>query len=198
MDSQIYAKVQQEFEEKRKQDALEINRKKEAIYENDPLLRTLEDEKNLLAIQSAKKMMTLNDIDKQIEQENLTIRLSKIDEKIEKQLIKNGILKWNIAPNYECNKCQDTGKIKVGAKFEYCTCFKQRVIKEMYKQAGMNKIEEENFHTFDIGYFSNLVDEKKYGMNKSPRENIEKIRDISLAFANRYFRSKAKKLVIYW
>ena len=69
---------------------------------------------------------------------------------------------------YECSICGDTGYDENGNK---CTCFKQKIINEVYDVVNMNKmIEEKNFDTFSLDYYS---DEKKDGI--SPRENMVKI-----------------------
>ena len=59
------------------------------LYSKYPTLRALEDEKNALAIATTKKIIALDSIDKQIEQDNMNIKLQKIDEKIDK--LKNKI-----------------------------------------------------------------------------------------------------------
>ena len=125
----------------------------------------------------------------------MNIKLKEIDKKIEKELKKIGVLKEEFEPIYECNECHDTGLIKKDGNTVYCPCFKQQIINETYKQANMNKLETENFNTFDIGFYSNNVDEKKYGMSKSPRENIECIKKIAYDFSDNILNPEQKNLL---
>lgn len=195
MDNQVYKLIQRRFSEKREKKDKEVLNTKNKIYEKYPLLRQLEDEKNMIAISTAKKIISLNNIDKQIAEDNMSISLKKIDEKVDRELKRIGISKDYFLPKYDCKKCNDTGIITKNGKSEYCSCFKQEVINESFKQANMNKLKEENFNTFDIGYYSNNVDEKKYGMSKSPRENIECIKNISINFANNILNPEQKNLL---
>ena len=195
MDSKIYKKVLKEYNEKRDKKILEANNKKQLLFKKYPILRQLEDEKNILAITTTKKIITLKDIDKQIVTENMNFSLKEIDEKIDKEFKKIGLSKSDFEPTFDCKECLDTGIIEKKGQNEYCVCFKQQIINETYKQANMNKLESENFNTFDLGFYSNNIDEKKYGMSKSPRENIECIRKIAYEFSDNILNSEQKNLL---
>ena len=195
MDNQVYKLIQKRFSEKREKKEKDALNAKNKVFEKYPLLRELEDKKNMIAISTAKKIISLNNIDKQIEEENMSISLKKIDEKINKELKKIGITKEYFEIKYDCDKCKDTGFVTIQGKSEYCSCFKQEVINEIFKQANMNKLKSENFNTFDIGYYSNNIDEKRYGIAKSPRENIECIKNISITFANNILNPEQKNLL---
>lgn len=195
MDNQIYKNILKSYQEKRDKKILEVENRKKVLYSKYPNLRALEDEKNALAIATTKKIIALDSIDKQIEQDNMNIKLQKIDEKIARELKNNNLTYKDFEPIFDCEKCNDTGFIQVNGKTEYCTCFKQLAINEAYKQANMNKIDDENFNTFDIGYYSNVVDEVKYGISKSPRQNIECIRKIAQDFADNIVNPEQKNLL---
>ena len=195
MDNYVYKLVLKRYSDKKEEKEKEALIIKNNLFKKYPLIRELEDKKNMLAISTSKKIISLNNIDKQIEEENLALNLKKIDEKIDKELQRLNISKEDFEPKYDCDKCKDTGFVTIQGKNEYCSCFKQEVINEIFKQANMNKLQEENFNTFDIGFYSNNVDEKKYGINKSPRENIECIRNISLNFANNILNPDQKNLL---
>lgn len=195
MDNQIYKNILKNYQEKRDKKILEAESRKNELYKQYPVLRALEDEKNALAISTTKKIISLNSIEKQIEQDNMNIKLQKIDEKIARELKNNNLLKEDFEPIFDCKKCNDTGFVTINGKSEYCSCFKQQAINEAYKQANMNKIEDENFNTFDIGYYSNIVDESKYGIGKSPRQNIECIKKIAQDFADNILNPEQKNLL---
>ncbi len=195
MDLEIYKKKIKEYEQKREKKINEAKLKKEKIYNDSPSLKKLEEEKNLIAVNISRKMLTMNDLDKQIEQENLEIKLKKIDKKIDNELKKIGISNSYFEPNFDCKICKDTGFVVKDNKTEYCSCFTQQVINETYQQINLERIYEENFETFDFGYYSDVVNEEKYGAKKSPRKNIEQIKKISEKFANNILSKEQKNLL---
>lgn len=195
MDSEAYLKVKKEYDLRREKILSQVEEKKKTIYQKYPKLRKLEDEKNLLAISIAKNILKSDELNKQIEEENMQIKLKNIDDKIERELKAIGISKKEFEPKYECEKCCDTGIIKNDGKTEYCHCFLQKVINETYRQTNISKIYEENFDTFDLGFYSNNVDCERYGIKKSPRQNIENIKNIALEFVDNVDNPNQKNLL---
>ena len=81
---------------------------------------------------------------------------------------------------YKCSKCKDTGYI--GNK--KCNCFKQKLINSLYKQSNLKDIlKKENFDMFDIGLYSEKVDET-YGI--SPRKNMEEVFSYCINYVNKF------------
>ena len=81
---------------------------------------------------------------------------------------------------YKCGICSDTG-------FDgstRCACFKTRLVKKYYKMANLGKtFENENFDTFELGYYSSEIDEH-YGV--TPKANIKRIWEICLDFVKNF------------
>lgn len=195
MDKDVYRKIKREYDLKRQREIDFANMRKEKIYNENPKLSELEDKLNTLAIQSAKMILTSDEITRQIEQENLNIKLSNIQKKIDNEFKKIGIDKNSLKPNFECKICNDTGIVKDKNSKSYCKCFMQRVINEVYSQSNIDKLSEENFETFDICYYSKKSDKQKYGIEKSPLENIEHIKKIALEFCNNIDLKEQKNLL---
>lgn len=196
MDIEAYNVVKKRFDLKRQKKIEEANVRKENIFKKYPRLRELEDDKNLMAIRTTQNILRSDNIKKQIEQENLEIKLKNIDLKIKKELNKDKINLKEFEPDFDCKECNDTGIIfKEDGKTNYCACFLQQIIDETYKQTNMLKINEENFDTFDIGYYSDTSNKEKYGMDKSPRKNIEQIRKIAIEFADNIDDKEQKNLL---
>lgn len=196
MNEEIYRKLKKEYETKRNIKIKEANQKKEEILKTIPKLQQFEDEKNKLAIDMAKSVINCDNITKQIKLENFEIEIFKIDKKVERLLKENGFLNNDIEPKFDCKICNDTGIVKnKDGKVSYCSCFLQKLINESYNNSNINKLEEENFATFDIGYYSDKKDEKKYGINISPLENIEKIKKISGEFCKNIDDKHQKNLL---
>ncbi len=183
MDSKIYSNLKREYEIKKLQKEEDALSYKNKVFSENEILHKLDEKKNMLAIKSAKLMLISDDITRRIEKENLEIKLKEIDAKIEKELKRIRLSMESFNPKYDCNLCKDTGIIKNKGKYEICSCFNQALINETYKQSNMKKLDEENFETFDIGYYSKKVDKEKYGVNKSPFEVIENIKNIAYKFA---------------
>ena len=195
MDSKSYKKIRDLYDEKREKKIEEARRKKEKVFNENEKLSALEEKRNLLALKMSKNIMNYEGLEKQIEQENMEIKLKKIDEKIENELKKIGFSKEDFYPKFDCKICKDTGIVKKDGKDIYCSCFIQAVINETYKQINILKFDEENFETFDSGYYSNKVDVQKYGIKKSPKENIENIKEACFKFANNITDKKEKSLL---
>lgn len=195
MNNEIYKKLKNDYDYKRNIELEEAKNKKEEIYKKLPKLCELEDQKNKLAIETNKIILTSDNITKQIKLENFQTEIGKIDNKIEKVLKDNGYSKADFEPKYVCKLCKDTGVVKIDGKIKYCSCFLQKLINISYKQSNITKLNEENFETFDTGYYSNKKDKNKYGIDISPLENIEKIRKISENFCKNIDLNNQKNLL---
>ncbi len=196
MDTKAFEKVKKEFEIKREREIKAAEQRKDEIYEKNESLKNLEEQRNIIALKITRNILNGdNSIGVQVEQENMQQSLKKIDKKIQNEYNRLGINPEIFLPRFECHKCDDTGVIKVGDKVTYCSCFTQAVINETYKQINMLRIGEENFDTFDIGFYSAKVDKEKYGISKSPKQNIEQILKISLNFANNINNKNEKNLL---
>ena len=184
MNSYISKDLQREYDLKRQRAISEAEARKSALLERLPKYEELLVKKNMLAIDMAKTMLKGTDIDKQIAEENMKIKLLEIDKQIDALFVSEGLPKDYLYPKFECEKCEDTGFIKLGNKESRCPCFTQKVVNITYKQNNMLRLEDENFNTFDIAYFSNKVDKEKYQSDKSPLQNIEEIKKVAMAFVD--------------
>lgn len=196
LDSTIYKSLKREYEQK-KQKAEDIaEAKKRKLYEENPNISNIQQEINLLAIHATKNMIVADEMTREIEEENLAIKLKKLQQKLDKELNKMGITSESYAPQYECIQCKDTGVLFENHQYKYCSCFTQKLLNAMYEQSNISKLEEENFDTFDNCYYSKVPDEKKYGIKKSPFENIEYIKSLALQFANQ-IKNKSQKNLLF-
>ena len=76
-----------------------------------------------------------------------------------------------------------------------CTCLKQKLLDVQYNKSNISSLETENFDNFNINLFSNEIDEKKYNSNISPKENLEKIKDIAQNFIENFDIPQEKNLL---
>ena len=77
----------------------------------------------------------------------------------------------------------------------YCNCFKQEVLNYTYKQSNILKLDDENFKTFDNCYYSSKTNKEKYGIEKSPLDNIEIIKNIAIEFCKNIKCENQKNLL---
>ena len=195
MNSDIYRKIKREYDIKRQAKIDEATRRKQKVYIDNPKLGEIENEINMLALSITRNILNSDDITRQVEEENMKQKLDKLEAKYENELNRLGIIKQEIEPEFDCKICNDTGIVKNGDIVETCNCFKQKIIDETYKQSNINKLDEENFETFDIGFYSNKSDKEKYGIDKSPLQNIEHIKDIALEFSKNIDNTSQKNLL---
>ena len=160
MQSSVFRKVEKDFDLKR-QNAQNIAKEfKKNVYDKNPRLAEIEEEINTIAIKSAKSRIFSDEISRRKAQEKLEIEIGKLNLEYNDVLSKIGLTKWDFEPKYECEKCKDTGYVNG----TICSCFNQQLIDESYKQSNLSKIKDENFETFDYGYYSTNNDREKYGL----------------------------------
>lgn len=175
-----YRKVERDYSIKRQHAQSDARHFKKNVYDENPKLAEIEDKINKISLKSIKSRIFSDDLSRQIEQDKLTLQLDRLNREYEEQLARIGLTKEDFAPKYECTKCNDTGF--VGNKI--CNCFNQALINESFKQSNIFKIKDENFETFDFGYYSSTNDKEKYGIEKSPLENIDAIRKLAYNFSH--------------
>ncbi|MBR6614019.1 MAG: ATP-binding protein [Clostridia bacterium] len=195
MNSYISKYLQREYDLKRQRAISEAEARKNGLLNRLPKYGELLTKKNTVAIDMAKTMLKGTDIDKQIAEDNLKIKLMEIDKQIEALFVSEGLPKDYLYPKFECSKCEDTGFIKLGNKESRCPCFTQKVVNITYKQNNMLRLEDENFNTFDIAYFSNKADKEKYQSDKSPLQNIEEIKKVAISFVDNMTNPCQKNLL---
>ncbi|GAA0726420.1 ATP-binding protein [Clostridium malenominatum] len=90
--------------------------------------------------------------------------------------------------HYNCDKCKDTGFIGR----DKCQCYKQILVKVLYKNSELsNMLERNNFSNFTYHYFSDI---KSPNEPESPRKNLEKIADLSWSFIENFSSSQENLL----
>ena len=180
MQSSVFRKVERDFNVKRQHAQSDARNFKKNVYDENPILEEIENKINMIALKSAKSRIFSDDLSRQVEQEKLEVKLEKLNREYNEKLKQIGLKREDFEPKYDCTKCNDTGF----ADNKMCSCFNQEMINESFKQSNLSKIKEENFETFDFGYYSTSYNKEKYGIDKSPLENIDAIRKIALKFSH--------------
>ena len=149
MDNQVYREILKKRDIKRQRKIDEAIIKKKKIYKDYPELEEIEREINMLALNITRSIVASDEITKQIEKENMKIKLDKLEEKRHKILKKIGITEKDLEPNFDCKVCNDTGMVTKDNITSYCNCFNQEVLNYTYRQSNILKLDVENFKTFD-------------------------------------------------
>ena len=182
-----------EYEQKRRMAEVDLENRKKQLYQKRPRLQEIENEINKISINKAKSIL-MNEINT-IKNNEIESELNKLKKEKEKILEKEKITVDFFMPKYECNKCKDTGFINYeNKKTQMCTCLKQKLINIAYNKSNLSNLQKENFENFNENIFSNEVNEKKYKMEISPRENIKKIKEASINFIKNFEDTNTKNL----
>ena len=98
-------------------------------------------------------------------------------------------------PNFECDKCNDTGYVSSMQGNSLCSCVKQKLYNIAYNNSNISNLENFNFDNFRLDVYSNEVSEEKYNSNISPRENIKSIRKICDNFIENFDNPEENNLL---
>lgn len=182
-----------EYEQKKRDAEFNSQKRKEKIYKKIPRLEEIDEEINKISINKTKSILIsqlTNSLNTEFENELLKLKKEK-EEILKKENIDESYFK----PNYECDKCKDTGYITYpDKKTEMCNCLKQKLINISYNKSNLSNLQKENFENFNFNKFSNEINIGKYNMNISPRENIKNIKMASENFIKNFNNPETKNL----
>lgn len=182
-----------EYEQKKRDAEFNSQKRKEKIYKKIPRLEQIDEEINKISINKTKSILIsqlTNSLNTEFENELLKLKKEK-EEILKKENIDESYFK----PNYECDKCKDTGYITYpDKKTEMCNCLKQKLINISYNKSNLSNLQKENFKNFNFNKFSNEINIGKYNMNISPRENIKNIKIASENFIKNFNNPETKNL----
>lgn len=114
--------------------------------------------------------------------ENLESKIKELKKKESKIFSRLGIAKNSFEPQYNCKKCKDSGRIDG----EHCSCFKTRLTEELVKISGLEISSLADFSSYDSMIAS----------DKEQRQELEKLKDILIKFADKFGSSKYKNIVL--
>jgi len=180
-----------EYEKKRDDALYKQQSRKQEVYSKIPQIKDIDIDIKQTSIALSKCI-----IENPVNYEEVTNKLKSKIEKLKREkailLTENNIPLEYLNINYTCNKCQDTGYLNDGKK---CSCFKQQLINRAYGMSNLeNVLKKENFSNFDINIFS---DEKIEDEEKSPRENMMNILNISEGFVINFEKKNRENLLFY-
>ena len=182
-----------EYEQQRRIAEVDLEKRKKKLYNKQPRLLEIEDEINKISINKTKSIL-LNEMTNELEAK-FNNDLNKLKDEQVRLLKKENLTLDFLKPKYKCTKCNDTGFIKFeNQKTQMCTCLKQKLIDISYNKSNLSNLQKENFDNFNENIFSDEINEKKYKMNISPRDNIINIKNASMNFVKKFDDINTKNL----
>ncbi len=180
-----------EYEQKRLQKQFDLENKLNKFYLKNPDIANINDKINRTSIEISKTILLNKNSDKL---DKLNLELNNLKKEKQNLLDKLNTKDDFFTPDFDCKFCNDTGYL-VDNNSIMCTCLKQKLLNIQYNKSNISSLEHENFDNFNISLFSDEIDEKKYNSSISPKENLEKIKEISLNFIENFDDAQEKNLL---
>lgn len=183
--------VLKEYEQKRLAKELALDKKLRDFYLKNPDVNSINDKINRTSIAISKSILLNNDSEKL---EKLNSELDKLKKQKQELLDKLNITEDFFKPDYSCKLCNDTGYL-IDNNQIMCTCLRQELLNIEYNKSNISSLENENFNHFNLTLFSDEIDANKYNSPISPKENMEKIKEIAESFIKNFDDVNEKNLL---
>lgn len=189
MNNEIFEVILNEYEKERDKNKKERDLRVERVYSHVPEIKEIDKKISQVGSDSLRAILA-NPDDKTIK-EDMRKKFDILSQK-RKALIK----KYSIPEDfdkirYKCSLCKDTGYIENKGR---CTCFRQKVINNLYKQSNMSELlSKQNFENFDLSYYDKKIIQ---GLKYSPYDNMKNIRNHCMKFVEN-FENTNKNLIFY-
>lgn len=191
MDNNILKKLLSEYDSKRMHKLSSLDERKKKLMETSSEYNKLEKDLQEISIASLKSMLLVSSDEKEEKLKKLEEKTSQVVNEKKLLLKKLNLPEDYLSPNFDCKLCNDTGYINN----ELCSCIKQKVYNIEYNRANIGNLDNENFDKFNFDVYSDIPDSKTYNSKISPKENIQKIVDISRNFINNFDSPLEKNLM---
>ncbi len=170
--SEMYSEVYRELERLRDSNAKKRDERVRQVYSQIPRIKEIDDLLYSQSINIARLALDGGDFKARTQEMQEMVQALNSEKAV--LLKENGFAPNYLDDIYSCEKCKDTGFVKVDNIHEnMCDCFRKRLIKKQYDMSNISRIiEVENFDTFDINIFSK---DKIQGHKESPYENMQEI-----------------------
>ena len=184
----MFKEAMRDLERQRLQAQKALAARQDFLHEKLPRIKEIDDEMAAIGLELAKLVLKREQATDAAEV--LRAKSEALADEKARMLYDNGYDDAFFLDVFDCEACKDTGFLRE----KHCHCLKQRLITKYYEMSNLAKVlERENFNTFDINYYSDIID-INHGI--SPRSNISRIRTACLKFIDN-FDSKFENLLFY-
>ena len=189
----IFFKIKSEYEKRQKKSHRNLLERQSEIYSLLPEIKEIDNRISMEGIKLNKSILQNNNKSNQTKELHLK-KIESLKSKKGSLLANAGYPENYLEQEYICPLCKDTGFIKNVSQTEKCSCHQQLLINYLYGESNLTLAENENFSNFDESFYPDIVDEKKYGISISPRENIRKIKLACTKFLENFDLVQQKNL----
>ena len=182
-----YDAIIRTYEQKRLHNRNVLDKHYETAYAKLPELKMVHQSMSELSVKQARKLL---EGDENALQE-LKNQIKLLSKQAKDLLVAGGFPANYLEPVYDCPDCKDTGYIDN----KKCHCFQKAVIDMLYTQSNLKHIlQEENFDTFSLSYYSaNHIDPKT---GTSSLSNMQKAYTAARDFVDTFGR-EFRNLFLY-
>jgi DNA replication protein DnaC len=194
MNKEIHSKIQRDYDNKRQKNLEDLRLRKMEIYEKVPEIYQKEELVTSLGLKYNKGIL-LGKVSKDSVDE-LVEKVKRLQEEKSSLLTSHGFPEDYLELRYDCVFCKDTGFVEGEntKSFLKCSCYKQQLIHFIYEKSNVADLETKNFCFFDINRYTDVIDEKKYGLSISPQQNMKKILERAHEFIENFNHYEQKGL----
>lgn len=192
MENTIRDILRNEYQKKRDKAFSDLRERKEYINTILPAFEEIDLRMANLGLAYSKALLSGNE--QGLSLEELKEKMQALKDEKAKLLMGRGFSPDFLEVKYECDLCKDTGFIEKDNTSYKCHCLKQNIINSLYSQSNLGLTKTENFTFFNENFYSDEVNESKYNIKISPRENILLIKDRCLRFINAFENPEEKNL----
>ena len=175
--------IQTEYNRHIEKEKEKIESRKNNILLENPEIKNIQDKINQLDYQRVQ--LVLNGEISGIEK--ITKEIKSLEKLKDKKIKELNLPKEYLEIKYKCEICKDKGYIKENGKSIRCKCVTQRLLNDRYNNSNLTH-NNETFENFNLKFYSN----EKGNMEKSPRENMKEILDISKYFVENFGQTDSK------
>lgn len=196
MYSNIHKKLSQKYEEKRRRAQISLEGRRREIHSAIPGIAGIDAEIQQLGIRMGKLIIeSSGNPDCKKEVESIKSSISGLKETKKELLLKSGYPGNYLDTIYECPVCSDTGLIYGKNGSAPCSCYRQSVIDELYKNSNIDTKGEYSFENFNYDYYADYIDEKRYGISITPREYMKSVVESCRKFVDDFNNDSMKNIL---
>ena len=196
MDPNIHHLIKNEYDRRRKKAYDVLEERKSGLYYLVPRLEKIEAEIHQAGFKY-NKMILMGLLTSDNAVNKLADTLDNLKAEKIKLLAKHGYSPDYLNPVHTCEKCSDTGMISSSAEEadKACVCYKQQLIDFIYDQSNLSIVDSKGFESFSADYYTDITNEERYSIKKSPRRQILGILENCIHFVESFNDSEVKNFL---
>lgn len=188
-DKQILSDLLREMEARRERRMRLLTERREEVYAQIPRIRQIDDALRSTAACVLRAALESGDDPAEavsrLREQNLSLQRERT-----RLLVDAGLPADYLDDRPECPLCSDSGYVGT----EMCTCLKSQYARRLTEQLStILPIEDQNFESFRLDYYSNVPDSR---LHLSPRENMEANLDLCAEYAH-HFGKHSPNLLLF-